>query len=57
MDVSFENGFESLSRFYDAFRRATGQAPGDYRKRMGPRVRAISSSQTQAGSDYFHVWR
>jgi AraC-like DNA-binding protein len=38
MDVCFESGFESVSRFYDVFKRYTGLAPGDYRKRMGHEV-------------------
>lgn len=38
MDVCFESGFESTSRFYDVFKRYTGMAPGDYRKKMGHEV-------------------
>jgi AraC-like DNA-binding protein len=32
-DIAFQSGFQSLSRFNEAFRRACGCSPRDYRKR------------------------
>lgn len=32
VDVAFESGFNSISRFNEAFRRACGQSPRDYRR-------------------------
>jgi AraC-like DNA-binding protein len=32
LSISMETGFRSQSAFYAAFKEATGQSPGDYRK-------------------------
>lgn len=34
VDVAFESGFGSISRFYTAFKRATGMTPSAYRRSM-----------------------
>ncbi len=34
LDVALDSGFGSLSRFYTAFQRACGQAPGSYRRSL-----------------------
>ncbi len=38
--VAFESGFEDLSHFHHAFRKAYGCAPGEYRSRPGSQSRA-----------------
>jgi len=34
VDVGFISGFGSVSRFYEVFKRATGQSPGDFRRKI-----------------------
>jgi AraC-like DNA-binding protein len=56
IDIAFDSGFRSLSRFYAAFERHCGKSPGDYREslphRMAPTFPGPSEPEPPAAAAF-----
>ncbi len=52
LDVAFESGFQSLSRFYAVFSKSSGMSPITYRQRQGVATRESTSPAKQADNEF-----